>query len=86
MPAEWHRIQRQVLADSDICYVCGKPGSDGVDHVIPRHKGGSEGRENLAPIHTDPCHNRKSSAEGISRKRELRALRKRPLERHPGSR
>jgi 5-methylcytosine-specific restriction endonuclease McrA len=84
MPTGWEATRSRVLRESDICYVCGLSGSDEVDHIVPRHKLGGETR-NLAPIHS-ACHSRKSSAEGHARKRELRALRKRPLERHPGSR
>ena len=81
--AEWRNLRRLVLAASDICHVCGKPGATQVDHVTPLAEGGSPGLDNLAPIHDDPCHRRKSSAEG-NRKRW--ANHHRPQEHHPGLR
>ncbi len=36
LPRNWWRIRARVLRRSDICYVCGLPGADEVDHVIPR--------------------------------------------------
>jgi 5-methylcytosine-specific restriction endonuclease McrA len=82
MPAGWDKTRRRILRKSDVCYLCGSPGSDEVDHVRPRHLGGGED-DNLAPVHRS-CHARKSSAEGHARKRALRAARFRPAERHPG--
>jgi 5-methylcytosine-specific restriction endonuclease McrA len=32
----WRRVRAQVLAASDVCYLCGHPGSGAVDHVISR--------------------------------------------------
>nr|WP_232785857.1 HNH endonuclease [Mycobacteroides chelonae] len=52
-----------------------------VDHI---RRGDDHSTGNLRAACTW-CHGRKSSAEGVSRKRELRALRKRPTDRHPGS-
>jgi len=45
------------------CHVCGGPGADRVDHVVPLAEGGSEHPTNLAPIHDTPCHADKSAAE-----------------------
>ena len=42
---------RRILAASDICHICGEPGADAVDHVIPLAKGGSEHPSNLRPAH-----------------------------------
>ena len=48
---------RAILAKSDVCHICGHPGSDAVDHVIPLAKGGSDTDPgNLKPAHHDvPC-------------------------------
>lgn len=64
-----------------MCHVCGMPGADQVDHVVP---GDDHSLGNLAPIHDDPCHRVKSAREGVTARAEIRAQRSRPIERHPG--
>lgn len=57
--AENHRI----LAASNICHICGKPGADAVDHVIPLARGGADDASNKRPAHHDVapyCNRRKS--------------------------
>lgn len=44
---------RKILAASDICHICGHPGADAIDHIVPLAKGGSEDHSNLAPAHHD---------------------------------
>ncbi|BBC43565.1 HNH endonuclease [Mycobacterium phage AN9] len=53
-----------------------------VDHI---KRGNDHSRSNLRAA-CSPCHDDKSSAEGVARRRELKARRKRPAERHPGRR
>lgn len=43
--------RRRILAASDICHICGKPGADAVDHVVPLARGGSDTADNLKPAH-----------------------------------
>lgn len=88
LPANWHLNYRlPVLNDADwICElridgVCVGTASE-VDHI---NRGDDHSRSNLRAV-CRRCHAKKSSAEGHARKRELRALRKRPQERHPGQR
>lgn len=67
----WEQQQRarRVLAehvDEDgfpVCHVCGRPGADQVDHVIPLAEGGADDETNLRPIHAVPCHRDKTQAE-----------------------
>lgn len=50
------RENKAILADSDVCHLCGHPGADAVDHDIPLARGGADARENKAPAHHDvPC-------------------------------
>lgn len=67
-------LHKAVLREGGyICYVCGLPGADEVDHVIPIHLGGAKrDRANLAPIHAEPCHADKTALENAQR-RALRA-------------
>lgn len=46
-----------------ICHVCGQPGADQIDHVIPLAQDGPDTADNLRPIHAKPCHQRKTQAE-----------------------
>jgi 5-methylcytosine-specific restriction endonuclease McrA len=47
---------RAILAKSDVCHICGHPGSDSVDHVKALAKGGSDtDPNNLKPAHFKPC-------------------------------
>jgi 5-methylcytosine-specific restriction endonuclease McrA len=86
LPDNWSELRSLVLRrDGWTCRIqsvgCLTNATD-VDHV---RRGSDHSIENLRAA-CERCHNRKSSAEGHARKRELRSLRKRPLERHPGSR
>lgn len=47
---------KRILRGSDICHICGHPGSDAVDHVDPLARGGGDGAANKRPAHHfDPC-------------------------------
>ena len=83
LPRNWASVRRKVLRASDICHLCGESGADEVDHLVPRYAGGSDELSNLVGVH-QLCHRRKSAAEGHARKRELRSMRLRPAEGHPG--
>lgn len=79
MPKGWDAIRARVLDEEPWCRMrCGRP-STTVDHIIPRERGGGEGRENLAGM-CGPCHRTKTAR--IDSK--TRPSRKRPPERHPG--
>lgn len=50
------RENKSILAASDVCHICGHPGADAVDHVVPLARGGEDRRHNKAPAHHDaPC-------------------------------
>jgi 5-methylcytosine-specific restriction protein A len=88
LPINWPALRVMVLErDGRICWICGKPGADQVDHVLPVSRGGSDHPNNLAPVHAHPCHAAKSAREGsaaANRKRWARDSTRRPPEPHPG--
>jgi 5-methylcytosine-specific restriction endonuclease McrA len=48
---QYEKARKYVLAQSNICWLCGMPGATTVDHVIPRSHGGEDNVENLRPAH-----------------------------------
>lgn len=34
-----------------VCHLCGMPGADTIDHLIPRSRGGDNSLDNLRPAH-----------------------------------
>lgn len=65
LPPDWSTRRLIVLKrDKGICYICGEPGADTVDHIQP---GDNHELSNLAAVHdrTPPhCHRYKSAVEG----------------------
>jgi 5-methylcytosine-specific restriction endonuclease McrA len=49
----WRRTRERILKTSDICHICGHPGSDAVDHKQAKARGGTDHGSNLAPAHHD---------------------------------
>ncbi|OPC81820.1 HNH endonuclease [Embleya scabrispora] len=48
----YRTLRASVLAEDDTCVLCGHPGSDATDHLVPVSRGGAAvDRDNLAPIH-----------------------------------
>ncbi|WP_326597761.1 HNH endonuclease [Streptomyces sp. NBC_01803] len=48
----YRKMRARVLAESDVCIICGHPDSDAVDHVTPVARGGARlDPDNMAPIH-----------------------------------
>lgn len=85
LPSDWPARKRAVRErDRGICWICGQPGADYVDHKNP---GDDHSLENLAEVHDKAwphCHRYKSSAEG--NRARVRLSNKRPPETHPGLR
>lgn len=54
MSGEIHRRNKMLIKKrAGICHICGHPGADAVDHVIPLARGGLDVPSNKAPAHHD---------------------------------
>jgi 5-methylcytosine-specific restriction endonuclease McrA len=65
MPARtgrpWQRIKRRIIRrDRGVCHLCGLPGADTADHLIPYSAGGSNAPANLKAAHVD-CNRRRGA-------------------------
>ena len=49
----YQQKRQRILAAPTICHICGEPGSDAIDHVIPKTLGGTDDDWNLRPAHHD---------------------------------
>lgn len=88
LPANWRSEIRPAAHKRNplhICHLCGRPGGDYLDHIVP---GDDHSLDNLDWVHdaVEPhCHRAKSSAEGHAAKAAMRR-RHRPPEVHPALR
>ncbi|MGW6142161.1 HNH endonuclease [Streptomyces sp. NPDC055140] len=49
---DYRKLRARILAESDVCILCGHGSADAVDHIHPVAKGGAKlDPDNLAPIH-----------------------------------
>jgi 5-methylcytosine-specific restriction endonuclease McrA len=66
-PPGWDKLRESILErDNWVCYICGNPGADTVDHVTSLARGGTNAHSNLAAVHdrTPPhCHRAKTNRE-----------------------
>jgi 5-methylcytosine-specific restriction enzyme A len=61
--AAWRKIRARVLErDGHTCRRCGQVANQ-VDHVVPKHKGGSDDEANLVSL-CRRCHDKKTGREG----------------------
>lgn len=69
----WQRLRAEVLAQSNVCWLCGLPGADTVDHILPLvdHPELAHDRANLAPAHRS-CNSRKGRRTNINLVRPTR--------------
>lgn len=67
----WNRKRRAVLASSTTCWLCGLPGADTVDHVVPRSMGGTDEPWNLRPAH-QRCNSRRGTKANVTPSRRSR--------------
>jgi 5-methylcytosine-specific restriction endonuclease McrA len=58
----WRRLRARILAESDVCWLCGKPGADSIDHVVPLSIDPSLAHDitNLRPAHLR-CNSRRGN-------------------------
>lgn len=46
-----HTVPYVLRRDHGLCWICGQPGADSADHVIPHSRGGNDRPSNLRAIH-----------------------------------
>lgn len=85
LPPGWASttVPRIMARDHGICYLCGQPGADTIDH---KQRGDDHCDSNLGAVHdrTAPhCHRTKTAHEGTVERWRYRE--KRDTEQHPGS-
>ncbi|AJC53983.1 HNH endonuclease [Streptomyces sp. 769] len=62
-PSDWRTRRKQCLMrDRWTCYLCGAPGADEADHLVPVSRGGSHELDNLRAVHKG-CHRLKTMRE-----------------------
>jgi 5-methylcytosine-specific restriction endonuclease McrA len=72
MPKGWANKRLRVIErDNGMCYLCGLPGANSVDHVIPHAKGGTDAMTNLRAAHMT-CNTAKRAKVGSANPRESR--------------
>lgn len=61
----WEALKQTTMSRHDRrCHWCGQPGADHIDHIQAVGLGGSKtAPDNLAPIHSVPCHREKTAQE-----------------------
>ena len=61
----WEKRKKRILVRDFACGICGEDGlpNDTVDHIVPKHLGGTDDDENLRRAHKR-CHEIKSGREG----------------------
>lgn len=63
----WRRtVARIIRRDGGICHLCGQPGADSADHLIPVAHGGTNADSNLRAVHHntgDKCNRRRGTRD-----------------------
>ena len=70
----WRRLRKMVLAEEPFCMICKRNASEEVDHIIPKHEGGGNDRENLQGICRD-CHQQKTIKDSGNQERSHENIR-----------
>lgn len=63
----WQALRARILRAEPLCRTCGAPATD-VDHITPRHLGGTDDPTNLAPL-CRTCHQQKTLTEAANARR-----------------
>ena len=68
----YQKLRLVILASQPACAICGKPGADSIDHIVPLSKGGRiDDLANMRPAHQFPCnHQRGVEPVSMPRSRE----------------
>ena len=75
---EYRRNRATILRDHPPCALCGQPGADTADHIIPHAAGGSDSLDNLRPAH-HRCNSRAGATWQAQQARASRQARERAV-------
>ena len=64
----YRRNRATILQDNPPCHLCGQPGADTADHIIPYALGGTHELDNLRPAH-HRCNSRAGATMQAQQKR-----------------
>lgn len=68
----WEKLRASILMAEPLCRACRQDKrstvATTVDHIVPKHKGGTDADSNLQPL-CDPCHKAKTALEGHKARR-----------------
>lgn len=58
-----YRKNRAAILEGDpLCWICGRPGADTADHVVPHFQGGDDSQDNLRPAHAQ-CNSKRGAID-----------------------
>lgn len=64
----WRAVRRRILRNEPVCRTCQQAPATDVDHIVPKHLGGTDDPTNLQPL-CHSCHRQKSLSEAANARR-----------------
>lgn len=64
----WRTLRRRILRTEPICRTCQAAPATEIDHIVPKHLGGTDDLSQLQPL-CHSCHQRKTLSEAANARR-----------------
>lgn len=69
----WQRRKARIIRrDSGLCHLCGRPGADTADHIVPWEQSHDDSDANLKAAHHRPCNQLRGNRSVIWAQAEIR--------------